>query len=83
MEEIDLEKVSTFKQIVFALGWIWVVNPIFWVALLVYHISTKEKKFWTPGSYRVVYIFGWVSLLVCFLALIWILFLSWAFSGNW
>ena len=63
MEKINYKKLSTFKKIIFILGWFNVLSIVFWVAMVIYHIVTKEKKFFTPGSYRVVYIFGWITFI--------------------
>ncbi len=73
MENIYWKKLSFFKKIILCFGWVGVLNLIFWIALLIYHLTTKEKKFWTPGSYRVVYVFGWIYFITLILFLILIL----------
>ena len=70
MEKIYWKKLSGFKKFIFSLGWLGVINLLFWVAMLVYYFSAKEKKFWTPGSYRVVYVFGWVNLISIIVSII-------------
>ena len=76
MEKIYWNKLNGFKKFIFVLGWFGVLNLLFWIALLIYHVVTKEKRFFTPGSYRVVYIFGilyFIALCVAFLLLIMIM----------
>lgn len=68
MEKIYWKKLGFFEKVIFILGWFNVLNLAFWIALLIYHVTTHEKKFWTPGSYRVVQVFGWIvfiMLVVC------------------
>ena len=64
MEKIYWEKLSTTNKLILILGWFNILNFVFWISLLIYHSVTNEKKFWTPGSYRVVYVFGMILFLV-------------------
>lgn len=59
-----------FKKIIFCFGWLGVLNLAFWIAMLVYYNITQEDKFWSAGSYRIVYIFGWVYFITLMLGLI-------------
>ena len=74
MEKIIWKKLTSFKKIIFSLGWLSVLNLVFWIALLIYHVSTKEKKFFTPGSFRVVYVFGWINFVTLLILLLGLLF---------
>lgn len=83
MEKIYWDKIHGFKKFIFAIGWISVINWMFWVAMIIYYFVAKEKKFFSPGSYRVVYVFGWIN----FVALIVLFFLvgigiAWAVVSN-
>lgn len=76
MENIHWKRLRPLEKGIFVLGWFNILNFVFWISLLIYHAVTGEKRFWTPGSYRVVYIFGWIvfiMLVVC--AVLAILFL--------
>lgn len=68
MEKIYWKKLGFFGKVIFILGWFNVLNFAFWISLLIYHAATGEKRFWTPGSYRVVYVFGWIvfiAIIIC------------------
>jgi len=70
MKKIYWKKLSWFEKIIFSFGWLGVLNLAFWIALLIYHVTTQEKKFWTPGSFRVVYVFGWIYFIILILGLL-------------
>ena len=75
MDKIYWNKLGFFGKVIFVLGWLNVLNLIFWVSLLIYHAVTGEKRFWTPGSYRVVYVFGVISFAALIAGLLLLLFL--------
>jgi len=58
MEKIYWNKLSIFKKAIFCLGWINIFNIGFWFVMLIYSSITQDEKFFGPGSYRVVYVFG-------------------------
>jgi hypothetical protein len=60
MEDIYWKKLNVFQKIILCFGWCGVANMWFWVALLIHNSITQDKKFWSPKSYRVVYVFGWI-----------------------
>jgi len=63
MEKIYWSKLNWFKKIIFSFGWLSVLNLGFWIALIIYANYTQEDKFWTAGSFRVVYVFGWINFI--------------------
>ena len=70
MEKIYWDKLGGFRKFIFCLGWLSVLNFVFWLAMVIYYFVAKEKQFFSPGSYRVVYVFGWINLISFFM---WIL----------
>jgi len=63
MKDIDWKKLNLFQKIIFCMGWIYAITPIFWIALLIHSAITQEDKFWNPKSFRVIYVFGWIFLI--------------------
>jgi len=63
MDDIYWKKLSGFDKLVFSLGWLSVLNLGFWIVLIIHNNLTQDEKFWTPKSYRVVYVFGWINFI--------------------
>lgn len=80
MQKIYWKKLSGFGKVIFSLGWISVLSLLFWIVMLIYYFAAKEKKFWTPGSYRVVYVFGWINLVS--LLLVFLIGITWVVVRN-
>ncbi len=58
MKEFTWKKEDLFRKIVFCCGWLGVLVPIFWIAIIMSNNINQEEKFWNPKSFRIVYIFG-------------------------
>ena len=83
MEKIYWDKLHGFKKFIFALGWIGVINWMFWVAMIIYYFAAHEKKFWSPGSYRVIYVFGWINFISLILLLFFVMIgIVWVVISN-
>ncbi len=63
MKGIDPKELNTFGKFIFYMGWFNILNITFWVSILVVNAYYKEKEFWNPRSWRVVYLFGWITLI--------------------
>ena len=70
MKNIIWKKLSIFKKFIFCLGWFAVFSPGFWIALIIHNNLTQQDKFWTPGSFRVVFVFGWIHFILILFVLI-------------
>ena len=78
MKNIHWSQLSVFEKIVFILGWFSVGSIIFWVAFIIAYIVGKERggrfrEFFNPHTFKVPFVFGWISLLL--LALVAFIFL--------
>ena len=53
-----------YNKLVFVLGWLSVLNLLFWVIVsMVYFLGKNKDKFWNEETFKVVYIFGWINLI--------------------
>jgi hypothetical protein len=69
MKDIVFNKLKTFDKIVFCLGWLSAINLAFWITLLIHNALVYSDTFFNPKSYRVVYVFGWINLVLIALAI--------------
>lgn len=60
MVDFIWEKESWFNKFVYSLGWLNVLNLLFWIVIIIVRNLNYDKKFWNSKTYFVVYIFGWV-----------------------
>ena len=63
MKKINWKKLNSFEKIIFSLGWLNVVSLAFWIAMIIYNNYNQDEKFFNSGSYRVVYVFGWITFI--------------------
>jgi choline-glycine betaine transporter len=65
------------------LGWRNVLNLLFWlVILIVYLVNSNKKDFWNSLGFKVVTIFGWITLIEIVLILIFMPYLNFGSIGN-
>lgn len=66
MEQIYWNKLNIFGKIAFVFGWLGVLNLVFWIAMIIIHSYTKNKykNFFNPETFKVVYVFGWIYLMI-------------------
>lgn len=60
MKGVYPEKLTTFKKLILALGWISIFNLSFWIIVLIVNNLRAEEKFLNPYSRQILYIFGWI-----------------------
>lgn len=83
IEEIETywkNEPSTIKKLIFFIGWISLLTPLFWVVMIIYNNMKGEDKFWNINSLKIVYIFGWIVLIP--LVLVIVLSIFGVFYGN-
>lgn len=68
MRESFFSRLSLFKKVIFIIGWFSVLNIFFWIILIFIYNYKQSDKFWNDDSYKVVYIFGWINLLIFLVA---------------
>jgi hypothetical protein len=68
MKDIYWKKLTTGEQVLFVLGWFWILNLVFWVSFIVTYIIGRDRKgrefreFFNPHTFKVPYVFGWISV---------------------
>lgn len=70
MKKIIWKELSIFKKGLIILGWINCLNLAFWIAILITNNYAQEDKFINPYTQKVVYVFGWITLIGIGLALL-------------
>ena len=73
MKEIYWNKLSPIEKIAFALGWLSILNFVFWIALLLKKFQFPKgnyKKLFNPDTYKVVFVFGWINFVCLLIALL-------------
>ena len=87
MKDIYWKKLTTFEKIIFVLGWFSVGNLIFWISFIITYIIGKDRKgkefqqVFNPHTFKVPYVFGWITLIVVALCVI-IIVLAALFMGT-
>ncbi len=76
MVEFIWKKANPMEKVAFSLGWIGVLNLIFWIALVIVWSLNQDKKFWNKKTFFVVYIFGWIYVIFFIFTLIILFFMN-------
>ena len=67
MKDIYWKHLTAWEKVVFVLGWFWILNLVYWVAFIITYIigrdrKSKFKEFFNPHTFKVPYVFGWISI---------------------
>ena len=82
MKQIIWDKLNSFEKLIFILGWIGVLNLIFWIIIIIVYSYTRDKykTFFNSETFKVVYVFGWIYfafiVIMIFIVLLLLTFLS-------
>ena len=74
MAEFNWKEETLLNKLVYCVGWLAVLNIVFWIAIIVVGNLNMGDKFWDGKTHFVVYVFGWIYL-VSLVFLIVVLFL--------
>jgi len=66
MKPVEPRKLEPLNKGIFYLGWLGVMNPVFWLSLILKYLAfpnKKQTKFFNSDTFKVVYLFGWINLI--------------------
>ena len=70
MAEFNWKKANSFDKMIFCLGWLNVLNLLFWIIIIIVGNLNYEEKFWNNRTYYVVYVFGWIVFAILLFGII-------------
>jgi len=81
MKAIYWKKLTGFEKFLFVLGWFSAGNALFWIIMLITYVTRDESKklynnFFSPHTFKVPYIFGWVSFFILLITIVLFILLS-------
>lgn len=82
MEDVFWKDLDGWNKFIFCLGWLGVINPIFWIFMLIKYKGSYHKKFFNPISLKVVLVFGIIHLIISIFVIGIIFWLTLSFFGS-
>jgi hypothetical protein len=76
MKDIVWKDLNFFEKIIFCIGWLSALNLLFWIIILIVFATGKKDNFWKKRGFKVVYVFGWINLIVILIVVFLTLFSS-------
>jgi len=74
MNQIVWKDLSVFKKFIFSIGWLSILDLLFWIVVLIVYSNNKGENFWKKHGFKVIYIFGWINLISILFVVLLILF---------